>query len=83
MRQKELQALIEKAAERGNERERLTKIASGYRLNDEYDRLIAIRESDWARYDSMVTPTLRISIGYYEVAKTAHDAIAELERTNR
>ena len=41
------------------------------------------RPDDWARYDSMVTRTLRISVGYYEAAKTAHDAIASLERTNR
>ena len=34
------------------------------------------RPDDWARYDSMVTRTLRISVGYYEAAKTAHDAIA-------
>jgi hypothetical protein len=81
MKQSELQALIEKAAERGIEYKRLTKIASAYRPNDEYDRLIAIRESDWARYDSMVNPTLRISIGYYETAKTAHEAIAKRERT--
>jgi hypothetical protein len=83
MKQKELQALIGKAAESGFERERLSKIASAYPPNDEYDRLIAIRVSDWARYDSMVTQTLRISVGYYEATKTAHDAIANLERTNR
>ncbi len=83
MRLKDLTELIEQAATQRAERDRLFAIARSYRPDEEYDRLIEMRESNPDRYDKIVSPALRMSVGYYEVSKTAHAAVARLERTNR
>ena len=83
MNRRELQALIERAVEYPAARKRLSDIARAYRPNEDYDRLIGIRNRDPARFDAMVTPTIRMSVGYHEVSKTAHDAFAEIDGGKR
>ena len=59
-------------ADTGPDERRRRKVASGYRPNPHYERLLSIREHDpatWGKLDQ----TTRAGVALYEGAKRAHE----------
>ena len=79
MEKSELAALLRRVAVDRVERDRLYRVASGYREDPHLEALLRLREDDPAEFKALMTPQRRISLGYYQTEKTAHDVVAELE----
>jgi hypothetical protein len=77
----DLQGLIARSYGDRDERQALAKVASAYLPNAEYARLLAIKATDVRRFEEILprNPAYRMGLGYYQVAKAAHEALAELE----
>jgi hypothetical protein len=78
MNTEQLTELIDRAGTAGGERRRLEKIARAYKPQPDYERLLSLKEKDEDRFDRIVSPSTRIGLGFYQVAKTAAAALQEI-----
>ena len=58
-------------------RRRDEQVAGRFLPNEGMERLLRLRATDRPAFDRSVAGGLRIALGHYEAAKTAHDRLAE------
>jgi len=54
-------------------RSRAERRAGAFKESPELERLVELREKNPDRYDAVVSPSMRTTIGFYESAKRAHE----------